>query len=394
MRSLICLLAFTIYTHSFAQPENGLNREELRDMIAICNSYSFIELYNSDAGILPKGYEKIYSSGVFGMDNKYQIYKKGELAVISFRGSAGNKLSWLENVNSAMVPAKGVIRISGEDFNYCFAQDTAAAVHSGYALGMAYLSKDLLYHINVLNNQGIFTIIITGHSQGGALANMLRAYLENLSHYEISKKNKFRTYAFAAPMVGNRYFIAEYNARYCTNSSSFNIIIPSDPVPDMPFSYNEGNYMKENLNTFLFDKNSFSAKSMMTDIFFNTFEKRLNNSVKKMSSTISNHISKNLGTVEMPVYDQDINYCCIGNTIEIGPVTYPKILKDSSILQNDSLMAIYKTGADGHFLNRELYKREPAAYQHKPYNYYVSILQIYFPSQYATLRKKYLSEYL
>jgi triacylglycerol lipase len=259
---------------------------------------------------------------------------------------------------------------------------------------MAYLSKDILYHINVLNNQGIYNIIITGHSQGGALANMLRAYLENLSHYEISKKNKFRTYAFAAPMVGNSCFIAEYNARYCTNNSSFNIIIPTDPVPDMPFSYNEGNYMKENLSSLLFDKNSFSARSMMTDIFFNAFEKRLNNGVKKMSNTISNHLSKELGTVQMPDYDQDINYCRIGNRIEISPVTYPKILKDSSILQNDSLMAIYKLGPDGHFPNKELYKKEPGAYQHKPYNYYVSILKSYFPSQYATLRKRYLPENL
>jgi triacylglycerol lipase len=60
------------------------------------------------------------------MDNKYQIYKEGDVAVISFRGSASNKLGWLENINSAMVPAQGVIRISGEDFNYFFAQDTAS----------------------------------------------------------------------------------------------------------------------------------------------------------------------------------------------------------------------------------------------------------------------------
>ena len=235
MRALFSWFALTLCIHSFAQLENGFNKEEARDLIAICNSFSFIELYNSDAAIMPKGYEKIYSSGVFGMDNRYQIYKKGEIAVISFRGSISKKLSWLENVNSAMVPAQGVIRISGEDFYYCFAQDTAAAVHNGYALAMAYLSKDLLYHINILNNQGIYNIIITGHSQGGALANMLRAYLENLSHYEISKKNKFKTYAFAAPMVGNKNFIAEYNARYCANNSSFNIIIPSDPVPGYAF---------------------------------------------------------------------------------------------------------------------------------------------------------------
>jgi triacylglycerol lipase len=394
MRALIFWLAVSLSIHSFAQLENGFIKEEVRDMIAICNSFTFIDLYNSDAAILPKGYEKIYSSGVFGMDNKFQIYKKGEIAVINLRGSTDKKLSWLENVYSAMIPAQGVIKISGEDFHYSFAKDTAAAVHSGYALGMAYLSKEILFHINVLNNQGIYNIIITGHSQGGALANMLRAYLENLSNFEISKKNKFKTYAFAAPMVGNKNFISEYNTRYCDNNSSFNIIVPSDPVPNMPFSYDEGHYMQNNLNTFFFDNDSYSPKRMMADIFFNAFEGGLNKTVKKMSNSISNQISKDLGTVQMPAYDQDINYYRIGNRIEIDPVTYPKILKDSSILQNDSLMAIYKIGPDGHFPNKELYKKEPWAYQHKPYNYYVTILKTYFPYQYATLRKKYLPENL
>ena len=394
MRAVISWLALAISLNSFAQPRNGFYKDEARDMIAICNSFSFIELYNSDAAILPKGYEKIYTSGGFGMDNKYALFKKGDTAVICFRGTTSKKLSLLENANSSLVPARGVIRISGEDFNYCFARDTAAAVHSGYALGMAYLSKDLLYHINILNNQGIYFIIITGHSQGGALANLLRAYLENLSHYEISGKNIFKTYAFAAPMVGNKAFAAEYNARFCANNSSFNIIIPSDPMPNLPVSYDDGNYMKNNLYTLINENDSFSAKRAMNDIFFNTVGKRLNNSVIKMSNSITQFISKDLGTVEMPAYNQNINYSRIGNRIEIGTVIYPKILKDSSILQNDSLMAIFKRGPDGDFLNRELYKKEPWAFQHQPYNYYVSILKTFFPYQYAVLRKKYLPENL
>jgi hypothetical protein len=63
------------------------DKEEALDMIALCNSFSFIELYNSDSMIIPKGYEKIYTSGVLGMENKYQVYKKGKIAVICFRGS-------------------------------------------------------------------------------------------------------------------------------------------------------------------------------------------------------------------------------------------------------------------------------------------------------------------
>jgi len=394
MRIFVFSTILLVTISSFAQLKNGFNPEEARDMIALCNSFTFIDLYNSDALILPKGYEKIYTSGVFGMDNKYQIYKKGNIAVINLRGSTDKKISWLENMHSAMLPATGVINISGESFHYCFARDTSAAVHSGYALGMAYLYKDILYHINILNNQGIYNIIITGHSQGGSLANMLRAYIENLSNFEIAKGNKFKTYVFAAPMIGNKAFAEEYNERYCANESSFNIVISSDPVPSLPHSYNDKNYMKENLNTLLFNNNEFSSKKLMTDIFFNMFEESLNKTVKKMSSSATNQISKDLGTVQLPPYDNDINYQRLCNRMELSPVVYPKILKDSSILQNDSLKAIYNIGTDGHFPNKELYKKEPWAYQHKTYNYYVTFLKTYFPYQYATLRRKYLPENL
>jgi hypothetical protein len=394
MRVFLFLLAIAVSIQSSGQLEYGYNKDEARDMISLCNSFSFIEMFNSDAEILPKGYVKVYTSGVFGMDNRYEIFEKGDIAVIAFRGTIGKRLSVLENANSAMIPAQGVIKIAGEDFSYCFAKDTAAYVHSGYALGMAYLSKDLIYHINVLNNKGINNIIITGHSQGGAIANLLRAYLENLSNYEISKNNRFKTYAFAAPMVGNKAFAAEYNARFCANNSSFNIIIPSDPMPNLPVSYDDGNYMKDNLYTLINANDSFSARRVLNDIFFNTVGKRLNNSAKKMSNTITQFISKDLGTVELPLSNREINYFRLGNRIEIIPMAYPKILRDSSILKNDSLMAIYKVGADGYFLNQELYKKEPFAFQHQPYNYYVSFLKTFFPNQYAVLKKKYLPENL
>ncbi|MEZ5068264.1 MAG: hypothetical protein R2847_07090 [Bacteroidia bacterium] len=54
--------------------------------------------------------------------------------------------------------------VEGENFNYQFAADTIAAVHSGYALGVAFMHLDLIDRIRVLNSDGIYNIIITGHS--------------------------------------------------------------------------------------------------------------------------------------------------------------------------------------------------------------------------------------
>jgi hypothetical protein len=377
---------------SFSQVRPGFDNREALDMIAICNSYTFLDIYNTDATIIPKDYKKVYTSGVFGMDNKFQLYQKDKLVVINLRGSTDKKISWLENIYSAMIPATGTINISGEDFNYCFAHDTSAAVHGGYALAMAYLHKDILYHISNLNRNGIYNFIITGHSQGGALANILRAYLENLSDSLLPSENKFKTIAFASPMVGNKAFAAEYNTRFTFNNTSFNIVNPADPIPKLPTSYNDSDYLSDNMQALFSSKEPFNFKKMASDGLFMLFEDGISNSVKKLSNSANRQISKELGPVTMPEYVDDFNYQKLKVQVEILPVDFPKMLKDSSILQNDSLMSIYTIGADGHFPNEELYIKEPWAYQHKPYNYYLSILKMYFPEQYALFKRRYLSE--
>jgi hypothetical protein len=328
------------------------------------------------------------------MDNKYQIYIKDSIAIINIRGSTDKKISWLENFNSAMIPAKGVIKISGKKFEYCFAKDPTAAIHGGYALGIVYLQNDIITQINILNKDSIFNFIITGHSQGGALANMLRAYLENLSQNKISLKNKFKTYSFGAPMIGNKEFAKEYNARFCKNNTSFNLINPLDQVPLLPLSYKDTNYLKDNINSLLFDYGSFSLMNAVSDGAVNLFEGSITKYVNMFSASTSKQIAKDLGKIEFPKYVKDINYCRLGNTVLINPIIYPKILKDPEILKNDSLMKVYKRDSVGYFIKKELYKKEPMFFQHKPYNYYTSILKSSFPEQYKLLKKKYLLENL
>jgi len=388
-----CLIVFFLLFHFsvFGNITPGFIESEARDMIAICNSFTFLDIYGEDERILPKHYEKRYTSGVFGMDNKYQIYQKGDIAIFNLRGSTDKKISWLENIHSAMIPAQGTIQVQGEAFNYCFARDTAAAVHSGYALGLAYFARDILYHIEVLNREGIYNFIITGHSQGGALANMLRAYLENLPSDQLSQRNQFKTYAFAAPMVGNHAFANEYYVRYGTDNTSYNIVNSFDPIPKFPLSYKEKpRNFSDYLQSMIFEPGSFSFK----DGAMMLFEDKLTNIVQNFSNSVSNQISKDLGSISMPDYVQDINYAPIANTIELPPVRYPKILKDPGILENDSLMAVYKRDSNGEFVNEELYKSEPWSYQHKPYNYYVAFLKKFYPRQYQALEPKYLPENL
>ena len=63
MKLRLTLLMVLICAQLNAQ--TGLDKSEMRDMIALCNSFTFIDLYKSDKDIIPKDYRKVYTSGVF-----------------------------------------------------------------------------------------------------------------------------------------------------------------------------------------------------------------------------------------------------------------------------------------------------------------------------------------
>jgi hypothetical protein len=392
MKALItlCLLPATLLAGSGNLPD----KKDLKDMIAICNSFTFLDLYKSDAAIIPAGYRKVYTSGTFGMDNRYQVYKNNRRAVIHFRGSTDKQVSWLENIYAAMIPAQGTMTVEGEAFNYRFADDTAAAVHAGYALGLAFMRHELIDRIQVLNNDDIYDIILTGHSQGGAIANMAMAWLNEIKGSEISEKNQFRTYAFAAPMTGNQAFVNEYNRKFCNMHLSYNIVNVADPIPTFPITYNDSASLKNSFWAMLFDKESFSVKKAATEQSVLMLEDKLGQLLRTVSESAHNRIVKKVGDAELPEYKKEFNYKPIGNRIEIEESPYPRILKDSTILKNDSLMRVYPRDRYGNFTDDKLYKKAGWGWQHKPYNYYVTILRMYFPHEYARLDKKYLKENL
>jgi len=390
--ALLSLILLFLSSSLIAQPEKEFNKEEARDMIALCNSFCFLELFGTDTTIIPKGYVKTYTSEVLGMDNIYQIYQKDNIAIINLRGSTSKKISWMENIYSAMIPAKGVIKIQDEKFKYTFAKNNLTAVHAGYALGVAFLHEDLLLHIKRLNKEGIYNFLITGHSQGGALANMLLAYLQNLPQNKLSARNSFKCYSYAAPMIGNKAFTEEYNERFCNTNMSFNIVNPADLVPTLPVNYKESNSFSQGLKSLFLEEASFGEK--FKDGIFLLFDRNLGNAVRKLSTSVVKQISKEVGAVTMPPYVDDINYHKLGNRIEIFKSVYPKILKDSINLQNNALLSIFPKSSNSNSENIELYKKEPMVYQHKTYNYYTSFLLKFLPDEYELLEKKYLKENL
>ena len=64
MRFITVVLSVFLFQVSFAQVKPGFEPSEARDMIAICNSFSFLKQYHNDDAIRPKGYERIYTSDI------------------------------------------------------------------------------------------------------------------------------------------------------------------------------------------------------------------------------------------------------------------------------------------------------------------------------------------
>lgn len=379
-----------IHNSLFAQLREGFDPDEVKALIALCNSYTFQDLYGSDAEILPKGYTKTFTSPTIGMDNKFQVYTHHQVGIINFRGSTDQISSWIENFYSAMIPAQGTIQLNKQAHPYCFAQDSAAAVHSGYALAVVLLSPSLINQIQQLNDKGIYDILITGHSQGGALANMTRAYLENLPSSTLSKQNTFKTYAFANPMCGNKAFADEYHTRYCENNMSYSIINPADLVPSMPMHYQDQGKLlsKERLKSWIFGKESIDIRKIGLELLIRKFEKNLKDYVNSSNRLIEKMVSASYGKVDMPDYIRDINYYQVGTLRKLEQFDYPKIPLDTAQLTEKQRSKI-RPAADGNY-----YKPEPNFYQHKPYNYYVAILKAYFSRDYKNLSRKYLPENL
>ncbi len=380
-----------LFLNVHAQHTPGFDAKEARDLIQLCNSFTYLDLEGSDEAIIPADYKRVYTSPVTGMDNLFQVYvhSSGTRAVIHFRGSTDQKSSWLENMYSSLVPASDTIFKGETPFLYTCALTPGAAIHAGYILGLSYCSDELVKQIQSLNKQGIYTIYITGHSQGGALAQMARAYLNFLPKSKISTRNSFKVYAFANPMIGNKLFADEYRRRFADPGYSFLIHNPEDLVPKMPVSYNDTTFWKSNLQTMLFDRDNFSFKESMKEGMLNLLGSKLNKFNNGFSGNVQGQLVKLLGDFRMPAGMNEANFMHTSKPIMIPPTVYPLELKDSSILQNDSLMRIYKRDANGVFENKNLYKRDKAVLQHKPYNYYTALLKVYFTSDYDRLKYKY-----
>lgn len=288
---------------------------------------------------LPTQYDPLYTSDVTGLDNRWALWKnKSSVAVINLRGTTMKPVGWLENFYAAMVPASGSLQITKDyTFHYHLAENSQAAVHIGWLVGTAYLAKDILPRIDSLYKTGVKQFLIMGHSQGGALSYLLTAHLYSLQKQgNLPKDIRFKTYASAAPKVGNTYFAYEYE-HAVDGGWGYNVVNSADWVPEVPFSVQtirdfnrtnpfkniEGIIKKQKLIARIGMRHAYKGLRKPSEKAQHNYQKYLGNYAGKI-------VSKNLPEYSAPAYYKSSNYVRTGPTIVLlADDAYYQKFKDS-----------------------------------------------------------------
>jgi hypothetical protein len=185
----------------------------------------------------PTGFILEYRSNKVALLNRWDLWvSEDSLVVISVRGTVGDFESWLENFYAAMVPATGSVRINSSEYVYSLSTDSKSAVHAGWLLAYVSMRDDVISRFKDCINRGYHDFIITGHSQGGAIAFLLSADLNfRINNDEFPNDVRVKTICSAAPKPGNINFAREYS--YLTQEGwAYNVVNAADWVPEVPFS--------------------------------------------------------------------------------------------------------------------------------------------------------------
>lgn len=182
----------------------------------------------------PYGWQHVYRSETVGLDNLWDMWLSSDsVAVINIRGTIATERSWMLDFYAPMVPAEGSLKFGKEVFSYKLASDKNAAVHTGFLLGMKFLAPSIIEKINEYYSKGVKDFILFGHSQGAAIAYLMRSYFYYLPYGTLPNDINFKTYNSAAPKPGNLYYA--YDFEFITrNGWSHRVVNQMDWVPQMP----------------------------------------------------------------------------------------------------------------------------------------------------------------
>ncbi len=306
----------------------GFDHKEYEGLLGIADGWQ----YGSKAQLgaqLRKPFRLIYRSPEVGLFNQWSLWMRMDsVAVICIRGTIGKPESWLENFYAAMVPATGSLQLNDSTiFGYKLAERKDAAVHAGWLLGLAALAPTILHAIDSCYATGIKEYIIMGHSQGGAIAYLLRSYLQYLPDSMLPKDIVYKTYCSAAPKSGNEYYADDFD--FITRDGwGLHVVNPLDWVPQTPFTVQTISDFNP-ANPFLHIKPALRRQKWLVRLYLGTVYRKLDRSTKKadrrlrkyLGGTVYKMVHKTLPQFRQPAYAQTTNYMPAGYPVVLLP--YP-----------------------------------------------------------------------
>jgi heat shock protein HslJ len=337
---LLLLLSFLFTGHIFLKAQGlqpGFDKAEYIEMLKV--SAAFGDSAYVASFPKPQFHKFVYRSPVVGLDNAWDLWiGQRNTAVISLRGTTANSVSWLANFYAAMVPATGELELSNTNsFSYKLADNPRAAVHVGWLVSMAFLSKDILPKMDSLYKSGIKDFIVLGHSQGGAISYLLTAYLYHLQKQgSLPADLRLKTYCSAASKPGNLYFAYDYET-LTQNGWAYNIVNSADWVPEVPISIQTINDFNKT-NPFVNVKSMLKKQKFPTNLAltyaFNRLDKPTRraqrNYEKYLGRMTAKMVKKTLTHYNPPDYFPSNDYVRTGNMIVLaGDSAYRKIYADT-----------------------------------------------------------------
>lgn len=273
---------------------------------------------------VPDEYKMVYRSAEVGLDNRWDLWEApGKPTVISVRGTTSEQKSWLANFYAAMIPAKGALKIKNDyTFNYQFAADDNALVHTGWTIGLAFLWPDIKQKMMDRYNKGQKEFIVMGHSQGGGIAFLLHSHLYYLQQKgELPADMVFKTYCSAAPKPGNLYYAYDFDF-ITRNGMAFRVVNTSDWVPEMPISIQTlGDVNK--VNPFVDVKAQLKKMKLIQRIALKHVYNDMNGSANKTNKTFRKYfektaykfVKKTLAEFPHPANANSLNYTVAGHPV-------------------------------------------------------------------------------
>lgn len=348
---VIVFLSFNGLTQSLA---TGFSGKEYLDMLSI--SFQYFDTARVNTNIpSPPGYTVMYRPRETGLRNCWNMWYRNDnkVAVIAIRGTIGAAASWLANFYAAMTPASGSLQINDSTtFHYKLSTDERATVHAGWLVGLAHMAPDMVNHIKMAYDKGIHEFIITGHSQGGAIAFLTTSYLYYLvQDGSLPKDILFKTYCSAAPKPGNTYYVYDFDF-ITRNGRGFNIVNAADWVPETPFSIQTLNDFNK-INPFMNIESVLKQQPWLVRIYlkskYNKLKKSSSKAEKRFEKTMGpllyKQVKKILPQLREPVYAHNNNYQRAGAPIVLQPDSayyqlYPG--DPSKMFQHHSYAAYYR----------------------------------------------------